>query len=266
MPSWAQKWQRALQAWGTTCVNAEAQKSTVCLEESWSPVWMEHRCCVVRGKDGVRWRKWRVGGWQGIKTSDEGWYGTLRSLASILKAVGGRLPILLLATEQLYCKLIKQRLYLLVYKPDIANAHIPMEMFLARIISNLGRRGTGGLHTPKTSQPWRPTQSIALHHHMAGLTEDLGRKKTFLVETKGHSHRYISLFSPFCTRRLWTILHTWVFPPPFSTSFSWLLGQPHSPGCLSTSQVSPSQSPLLVPNVGAPDFSLWMCPLSSLTP
>lgn len=109
----------------------------------------------------------------------------LRSLASIPKAVGGRLPTLLLATEQLYCKLIKQHLYLLVCEPDIANTHIPMEMFLARIISNQGRRETGGLRIPKTSQPWRPTQPITLHHHMAELTEDLGRRKTFLVETEG---------------------------------------------------------------------------------
>ena len=123
----------------------------------------------------------------------------LRRLASILKTVGGRLPTLLLATKQLYCKLIKQHLYLLVYKPDIANAHIPMEIFLARIISNPGRGGTGGLHIPKTSQPWRPTQSITLHHHMAGFTEDVGRKKTFLVETDGHIHKYFPLFSPFCT-------------------------------------------------------------------
>lgn len=104
----------------------------------------------------------------------------LRSLASILKAVVGRLPTLLLATEQLYCKLIKQHLYLLVYKPGIANAHIPMEMFLARIISNQGKRGTGGLHIPKTSQPWRPTQPITLHHHMAELTEDFGEEENIL--------------------------------------------------------------------------------------
>lgn len=190
----------------------------------------------------------------------------LRRLASILKTVGGRLPTLLLATKQLYCKLIKQHLYLLVYKPDIANAHIPMEMFLARIISNLGRGGTGGLHIPKTSQPWCPTQSITLHHHMARLTEDVGRKKTFLVETEGHIYKYFSLFSPFCTLQFWTILHNWLFLPPVSICFSWLLGQPHSPGCLSTSQDAPSQSPLLVPNVGAPDFNLWTSSPSSLIP
>lgn len=133
----------------------------------------------------------------------------LRSLASILKTVGGRLPILLLAMKQLYCKLIKQHLYLLVYKPDIANAHIPMETFLARIISNQGRRGTGGLHIPKASQPWRPTQPITLHHHMAALTEELGRRKTFLSETKGQIPQIVlSLLSLPHTHQFWIILHS----------------------------------------------------------
>lgn len=150
-----------------------------------------------------------VGGWQEIKPSDEGWYGMLRSLASILKTVGGRLPILLLAMKQLYCKLIKQHLYLLVYKPDIANAHIPMETFLARIISNQGRRGTGGLHIPKASQPWRPTQPITLHHHMAELTEELGRRKTFLSEAKGQiPQTVLSLLSLPHTHQFWIILHS----------------------------------------------------------
>lgn len=162
----------------------------------------------------------------------------LRSLASILKEVGGRLLTLLLATEQLYCKLIKQHLYLLVYKPDIANAHIPVETFLARIIianahipvetflariiSNWGRGGTGGLHILKTSQPWRPTQPITLHHHMAELTEDLGMKKSFLAETNGNIPKYFSPSSPVHTHQFWIILHSWVSPPPFSTCFSWL--------------------------------------------
>lgn len=132
-----------------------------------------------------------------MKPSDEDRYGVLKSLASILEAVGGRRPTLLLATEQLYCKLIKQHLYLLVYKPDIANAQIPMDIFLARIFSNQGREGTGGLHIPKTSQPWHPTQPITLHHHMAELTEDLGRKKILLAETKGQISKYFSLSSSF---------------------------------------------------------------------
>lgn len=145
----------------------------------------------------------------------------LRSLASILQAVGGRLPALLLAMEQLYCKLIKQHLYLLVYKPGIANAHIPMEMFFARIISNQGRRGTGGLHIPKTSQPWRPTQPITLHHHMAELTEDLGREKRFLAETKEQTPN--NSLSPFPS------LHT--TSGPFYTVDSFLLFSTlHSPG------------------------------------
>lgn len=60
-----------------------------------------------------------------MKPSDEDRGGVPKSLTSILKAVEGRLLTLLWATEQLYCKLIKQSLYSLIYRPDIANAQIP---------------------------------------------------------------------------------------------------------------------------------------------
>lgn len=95
----------------------------------------------------------------------------------MLEAVRGRIPTLLLTMEQSYCKLITQHFNLLVYKPDIANTHTPVEILFARIINNQGRVGTGGLHTAKTSQPRRPTQPIPLHHHRLSMQRtEKGRK------------------------------------------------------------------------------------------
>lgn len=69
--------------------------------------------CVAGKRSGGRQGRWRSGRVVRCKPSSEGRYGMLPSLALILKAVRGRLPTLLLAMEQLYCKLIKQHLYLL---------------------------------------------------------------------------------------------------------------------------------------------------------
>lgn len=141
----------------------------------------------------------------------------------MLEAVRARIPTLLLTMEPSYCKLITQHSNLLVYKPDIANTHIPVEIMLARIISNQGRVGTGGLHIPKTSQPWRPTQPITLHHHRAERAEDWGGKKTFLAETKNYIPKHLSLRSP-PHMPVPNQFTQFTIPPPFSTRLSWLLG------------------------------------------
>lgn len=215
------------------------------------------RLCGRARSKGVGRGGGKEGGWQKMKPVYEDWYGVLKSLASLLEAVGGRLPTLLLATEQLYCKLIKQHFYVLVYKPDIANAQIPMDIFLARIFSNQAREGRVGLHIPKTSQLWHSTQPITLHHHMAELTEDLRRKKILLAEAKGHISKYF--FLPLLSS-------TYTSSGPFysvdiCSSFQHLLllasRTPHSPGYLPASGDAPSQSFLLFLNVGTPGFNLW---------
>lgn len=129
------------------------------------------------------------------------------------------------AMEQLHCKLIKQHLFLLIYRPDIANAQIPMDIFLTKIISNWSKGGMRGITHTKNKSTMAPNQT---HHHTPphGWTyRDLGRKKIFLTETKGHICKYFSRSSSFYIHQFWTILPILPFPPPpFITCFSWLLG------------------------------------------